>query len=359
MSFETRTLLSPDMLRRLLPDLGEWKENGLRDLRIAVLGFGKMGIMHSAIMNLLKPSSVKAVVDKSRLVHFGASRIVKDIKFYTDLDKMLAREEPDVVYVTTPTASHRLLLLKLIAHGVKYVFVEKPPTVNLKELREISSISKKDQVIMVGLQKRFALPFRHARMLLSDRIIGDIQTVCASTRSGDIISQTTRFNSLSRGVLLDLGIHLIDLLTWLFDVETVVRAEYGSIYTKVDDYFNAELLAKDGVRIRLDVTWSDPAYRIPETCIEVHGSLGTLRVSEDHLVVEMSSKEKPRLAMYKPHYYQGIPPVNIADPEYVLENMHFLSSIYQSKQPLVSLQEASRAMGLVDELYERGSTYND
>jgi hypothetical protein len=100
MSFETRPLLRPDILPRLLLDLGEWEENGLPDLRIVILGFGKMGIKHSAIMNLLKSNSVKAVVDKSRLLVLGASRLTNKVRFFTDLDRLLGEVKPDIVYVT-------------------------------------------------------------------------------------------------------------------------------------------------------------------------------------------------------------------------------------------------------------------
>lgn len=355
MSFETRTQLSPNESRQLLSDLGKWEENDLQDLRIAVLGFGKMGILHGAIMNLLKPNSVKAVVDKSRLVHFGASRIVKGIKFYTDLDKMLVKEKPDVVYVTTPTASHHFLLSKLIKEGVKYMFVEKPPVVNSDELSDISTIKGKDQIIMVGLQKRYALPFRHARTLLSDGIVGEVQAIHGWIKSGDITTLTTRFNAFRRGVLLDLGIHLIDLLTWLFDVDAVMRSSYKSVHTQVDDCFKAKLSTEKGVEIDVDVTWSDPAYRIPETCIEVRGTSGMLTVSEDRLMMKESAGDRPKINMYKPNYYRGIPPVNLADPEYVLENMHFLSSVRQRTSPLTDIEGVSRTMNLIDEMYRKAA----
>jgi predicted dehydrogenase len=353
MSFETRTLLSPDVSRQLLLDLGKWEENGLQDLRIAVLGFGKMGIMHSAIMNLLKPNSVKAVVDKSRLLTFGGSRVTKNTKFYTDLDKMLVREQPDVVCVTTPTASHHSLLSKLARCGMKYVFVEKPPTIKLKELLEISRIKKKSQVIMVGFQKRFALPFRHARILLSNGIIGNISSVHSYIRSGDIMAATSRFDSLERGVLLDLGIHLVDLLTWFFGANAVKQAFYRSVYTKVDDYFKAELVGENSVGITMEVTWSDQRCRQPETYIEVQGSLGTLKVTEDFLKVEMVSADTPGLVMFKPNYYQSLPPVNLGDPEYVLEDIHFLSCICSSTRPLTSLEEVTTTMTLIDRLCEK------
>jgi hypothetical protein len=59
--------------------------------------------------------------------------------------------------------------------------------------------------------------------------------------------------------------------------------------------------------------------------------------------------------MYKPHYYRGIPPVNLADPEYVLESMHFLSSICQHTPPLTHIEGVSRTMDLIDEMYRKAA----
>ena len=59
------------------------------------------------------------------------------------------------------------------------------------------------------------------------------------------------------------------------------------------------------------------------------------------------------IALYKPHYYQGIPPVNLADPEYTVENIHLLTSVHESKKPLTSIEEVFKTMELVDKLYEK------
>jgi len=98
------------------------------------------------------------------------------------------------------------------------------------------------------------------------------------------------------------------------------------MYTRVDDFLRADLETEDCARVSLEATWSDPEYRLPETYIEVQGTHGTLKVTEDYLKVSTSAEHpllgnKREIALYKPHYYQGIPPVNLADPEYTLENI--------------------------------------
>jgi predicted dehydrogenase len=355
--------LVQSLVPRLCPDLVRWNRyvRG-NDLKVAIIGFGKMGILHSGILNLLVPGIVKAVVDKSFILTFGVSRLIRSLKFYRDIGGMLKEVEPDVVYVTTPTNSHYSIVKDLLEHGVKYVFVEKPPTVNYEQLEDLISTKKPGQMVMVGFQKRFSLTFRHAKLLLESGVIGDIVGVNSYIRSGDILEPTGRFNPLRRGVLLDLGVHLIDLLTWLFKIRSVIKAVSRSIYTHVDDMFIAELEADKGFRISIETSWSNPEYRVPETYIEVKGSQGTIWVTEDYLKVSASTEHpllgnRRELILYKPHYYQGVPPVNLADPEYTIENIHFLESIHEGREPVTGIEEASETMKLVDELYrEVGKT---
>jgi len=342
----------------LCPEIANW--NGyaeLLDLRIAIVGFGKMGLLHSGILNLLVPRAVKAIVDKSLLLTFGASRIIKTMKFYRDIDRMLREIEPDIVYVTTPTSSHYFVVRNLLNNDVRYVFVEKPPTLNYEQVHHLVSIKKTDQRIIVGFQKRYALTFRHAKLLIDNGVIGEILHVNSHIRSGDILGPTNRFDTLRRGVLLDLGVHLVDLLTWFFKIKRVIKARSKNVYTRVDDVFRSELETEGNVKISLDASWSNPEYRIPETYIEVHGTLGTIKVTEDYLKVNTKIEHslldnKREVVLYKPHYYQGIPSVNLADPEYTIENIHFLESIHGNKQPLTSIESSAETMKVIDLLYE-------
>jgi predicted dehydrogenase len=341
-----------------MPEIANYAEYVQQDLKFAVIGFGKMGILHSGILNLLRPNSVRAVVDKSRLLGFGASRLMRNIRFYRDLDKMLRIEQPDVVYVTTPAQSHYGIVSKLLETSVGSIFVEKPPTTNTKDLCSLIGRMDDNHMVMVGFQKRFALPFRHAKMLISERVIGDIEKVSAYTKSSDIMAPTVRFDSLGRGVLLDLGVHLLDLLLWMFNAKIVEASRYRRIHTGVDDYFEAKLSTEDGVQVDIEVTWSSAEHRLPETGLQVRASNGVLRVSEDHLKVELAERhrmlnDETKVSMYAPHYYQGIPPVNLASPEYTLENIHFLHCIHSGKEPLTSPRNVAGTMELVDEIYRK------
>ena len=354
---QTREVYIEQVALDLLPEIREWRKNNHYNLTIGIIGIGKMGLLHSGILNLLQPGIVKAVVDKSLLLRFGGSRILENVKFYSTLNRMLEEEKLDAVYITSPVDSHYQTIQYLLENKVNYVFVEKPPTLTYRQLEDLVKHKKSGQQVMVGFQKRYALPFRHAKKLLETHIVGEVTSVNAYIKSGDILSSTRRYDRIGRGVLLDLGSHLVDLLSWMFKITSVTSAWKQSIHTRVDDLFKAELETNGGARINVTITWSDPKYRMPETYIEVNGTKGQLKVTEDYLKIKTSKNHSAlnnmeELSLYKPHYYQGIPPVILADPEYTIENIHFLQSIQEGKQPMTSIEEASRTMKMIDTLYE-------
>ena len=267
-----------------LPELVDWEKHSSNKFAIAVVGFGKMGILHAGILNLLRPGCVTAIVERNRILSYAAGKVMKT-RVLGNLEDLQSNAKVDAAYLTTPASSHSLLLCKLLNSGITRIFVEKPPTVDSNQLWQVQKAMSSSQVVMVGLQKRYALPFRHAQLLLSEGVVGEIKTIRAHTKSSDITSRTSRFDSIGRGALLDLGIHVVDLLGCFFDIKHVVKAGQQSLYTKVDDVFRAELRTRNDVPIVLEVTWSDKAYRLPETRLQIEGTLGTLSVTEDLLRV--------------------------------------------------------------------------
>jgi predicted dehydrogenase len=326
------------------------------NFRIGVIGFGKMGMLHGAILNLLMPRSLSSIVDVHRLTSYGASRLIKGTRLYRKVDDMIEREKLTAVYVTTPVSSHLNIVSELFDSDIEGVFIEKPPTVNSAELASLVLRKKNAQLVMVGLQKRFALPFEHARVLLSNGVIGKISHVESYIRSGNITAPTDRFDSIARGCLLDLGVHLIDLLVLNFRVSRVDACYCDRLYTSVDDLVTAQLRTEDSIGMRVEVSWSIPTQRLPETCIKVYGFEGQLEVTEDYLKVKSSKphkmlNDKSELELYKPEYYQSTPSVNISDPEYGLEDMHFLSCLRSHTEPITNLVSVTRTMEIIDEMY--------
>lgn len=62
------------------------------------MGFGKMEVL----LSLLMPNYVAPVVEHNRILSFTASRLMNNVNFYRDIEKILRKEDPSAVCATTP-----------------------------------------------------------------------------------------------------------------------------------------------------------------------------------------------------------------------------------------------------------------
>ena len=86
-------------------------------LRVAVVGLGKMGLLHASILNMMPNVEVVVLCDKSSLLLkfvnklFRGSQTVKDVEELSDLDI-------DCAYVTTPIPVHYPVVNALYSNKV-------------------------------------------------------------------------------------------------------------------------------------------------------------------------------------------------------------------------------------------------
>ena len=130
---------------------------GGESLRVAVVGLGKMGLLHASILNVLPNVELTALCDKSVILRKFLKKVFKEIRIVDDLEK-LSDVNPDAVYVTTPTFSHfpvaRTLYLKEIARNL---FVEKTLASSYGKAEELCKLAQRfGDANMVGYMKRFA-----------------------------------------------------------------------------------------------------------------------------------------------------------------------------------------------------------
>ncbi|MEM2338375.1 MAG: Gfo/Idh/MocA family oxidoreductase, partial [Candidatus Bathyarchaeia archaeon] len=88
-----------------------------RELRVAVVGFGKMGMLHAGILNVLPKVKLVAICEKNGLIRKFLKKAVKNVQVVDCVEK-LSGLDLDAVYVTTPIASHFPVVKGLYEGGV-------------------------------------------------------------------------------------------------------------------------------------------------------------------------------------------------------------------------------------------------
>ena len=172
--------------------------------RIGLIGVGKWGLNHLRSLYELDIDFI-GISD----VDSGKKKLAEEygIKFFEDYTKLL--EEVDAIVITTPTDTH-YEIVKYCLNSGRHVFVEKPIASSSEESRELVSLAEsKNLVLSVGYLYRFNNSVRRIKELFKD--IGEIQYITSR------YIHSTKPPRRDSGVIMNLGIHMIDILNFITD----------------------------------------------------------------------------------------------------------------------------------------------
>ena len=320
-------------------------------LKVAVVGFGKMGILHAGILNALPKVQLVAVCEKSGLIRRFMKKLFRDVFVVDDVGE-LSDLGLDAVYVTTPISCHFAVVKSIYDLGVaSNVFVEKPLASNYGEARELCDLARKfGGVNMVGYMRRFSVTFRKAKKLLNQGVIGEPVSFSAYAYSSDFfgIDENSKVRTPKVGVLRDLGCHAIDLALWFFGDFKVKGAKIGSLFGEGSgDSASFEVETEAGVCGKFDVSWCVDGYRMPEVGFTVEGSGGIMRVNDDALELTLKGGEKFR--WFRHDLKDGVG-FWLGAPEYYREDECFVEAVIRGGSVEACFGSAAKVDRLIDEV---------
>jgi len=317
-------------------------------LKVAIVGLGKMGLLHSSILGIIPNVEVVALCDKSFVLRRIAKKLFKRSAVVDDLEK-LQNLSLDCAYVTAPIPAHFPIVNDLYSKiSVSNVFVEKTLASSWNNADQLCALSEKNRgVNMVGYMKRFSVTFSKAKSLLEENILGELDSFRGSAYSSDFANINQASQGLSRGgVLSDLGSHIIDLALWFFGDFKVEDAVIKSSMNNSEDEVTFKVRGSN-LTGEFDVSWCKENYRLPNFALTVHGDKGTLTVNDSNVIVESSGK-KP-LILYRPALNDNVPFL-LGDPEYYREDEHFIKSILNGDSAEPSFRTASKVDYIIDKV---------
>lgn len=216
-------------------------------LRILILGTGSMAANHARLFAADPRVSVVAAadVDPARAKAFARKHGIE--ASFGSLDAALDWGQFDAATNVTPDSIHHPTTMKLIGAG-KHVLCEKPLAESFALADEMATAAEKAGIVnMVNLSYRNVAALQKARALIAEGGIGEIRHVEASYRQswlvgkhwGDWRSEATWLWRLSeahgsRGVLGDVGIHILDMTTFAIGMMPV------SLQARVKTFAKAE-----------------------------------------------------------------------------------------------------------------------
>jgi predicted dehydrogenase len=302
--------------------------SGSEVLEVAVVGLGKMGLLHSSIINVLPNVQLVAICDKSWLMRKVAKKIFKVPLITENIDK-LAEVDLDAIYVTTPIPSHYSIIKEIYEKNITHnIFTEKTLSSTYAESKELYDLSRNHEgLTMVGYMKRFSVTFKKAKELVTQGVLGQLVSFNAYAYSSDFVD-VKKGSSVSGGrggALEDLGSHAADLAIWFFGDLSVKSAQIESRVSIASiDCANFEVNGLDGLEGTFDVSWCKEGYRMPEFRIAVTGADGVLSVDDSALRLELTNSKQR--TWYRQDLGDSVK-FSLGDPEYFREDETFFQSL--------------------------------
>jgi predicted dehydrogenase len=274
-------------------------------INVAVIGLGKMGLSHLAMINALSDFRVVAICDNAMMV---GSVIEKygDLKYVGDFDDVLKLPDLNAIVIATPTTTHGPMVRKALERGL-HVFCEKPLTLSAAESESLSALAaSKGLIAQVGYHNRFIGTFNEIKRLLDAGALGRISHVQAEAY-GPVVLKPAKPTWRGKagnggGCLYDYAAHPLNLVNWYFGrPEGCSGAVMKSTFSaEVDDEVYATLGFEGGVTGQLSVNWSDASVRKMTTRISIWGTGGKVYADRQEIQVFLTGS-----APIPPGYDEG------------------------------------------------------
>ena len=149
-------------------------------------------------------------------------------------DQIIENPEIDAVFTCTPNYLNKPLTIQSLKAG-KHVFCEKPPAFTAKDIEEIRAVEKESgKVLMYGFNHRHHASIKYMKKLVDDKEFGKI--LWMRGRYGKSVDETFYDNWRAKkelaggGILIDQGIHMLDLFLHLGGNFDNVHASVSNLY---------------------------------------------------------------------------------------------------------------------------------
>jgi predicted dehydrogenase len=270
---------------------------------VAVIGFGKMGIFHAALLNAHPEARVVGVVDTDKKLTSTVAKFNPRIRAFGSVNELLSDRNVDALVVTTPANTHISVVAESLGER-RFAFVEKPLALNARQVDECGLPRSVSERISVGYMLRFHPTFAKAKELLDAGVLGPVRSWHAecyitSVKNKPLKGWRADPAVAGGGVLSTNASHTIDLALWYFGLPAAawgVKQNY--VHDRVEDAFHGTLSYADGMVGRITTSWTRQNYRMLFQKFQVLGDAGEIEVDNDALTLHVFEDA--------PGYAQGI-----------------------------------------------------
>ena len=321
--------------------------------KVGIIGYGKMGQIRHQVISAFEDVQVQSIYDPEI--------VDTKIEKAQNSDQIIENPEIDAVFTCTPNYLNKPLTIQSLKAG-KHVFCEKPPAFTAKDIEEIRAVEKESgKVLMYGFNHRHHASIKYMKKLVDDKEFGKI--LWMRGRYGKSVDETFYDNWRAKkelaggGILIDQGIHMLDLFLHLGGNFDNVHASVSNLYWNLsveDNVFATLENTKTGLAASLHSTMTQWRHLVSLEVFLEKGYLvlNGLKTSSNSYGEEILTIAKNRSTAPVATWRDEKNITYHTDKSWESELTEFFSAIKSNREvKLGNSSDALKLMKIVDKIY--------
>ena len=231
------------------------------NVRIGMVGAGAIAqIAHLPVLRKMKGVEVVGICDSDGPKARALAMRMGVENYYTDIEDLLEYGKVDAVVISTPNHLHEVHAISALAAGA-HVIVERPIALGSAGVTKVLKAAEKaKRNVLVAMNHRFRSDVQAVQKFVSGGELGDVNTINTGWHiyraAKHALGWRSRKSESGGGVMMDLGLPMVDLAWWIAGRPNVERVSANLKSTgQVDELGSAIIYCEDGPSIFCDVSW--------------------------------------------------------------------------------------------------------
>jgi scyllo-inositol 2-dehydrogenase (NAD+) len=314
-------------------------------LNVGVIGVGRLGKTYARYFcGRIENAALTAISDASQETLDSVGTELGISKRYVRPEDLIADKTVDTVVIVSPTSTHKDIALQA-AEVLKPTFCEKPLSISLPDaLNMYHTIQQSGSFFQMGFQRRFDNGYVAAKRKIVDGLIGDLVLFKSSSRDPQRPSLEYLNPATSGGLIIDCGIHDLDLARWFMGEAESVYSIGGTLaypeMKAINDIDNAVVCLRFDSGALGTVDMSRNGVYGYDIRTEILGTAGTVKIGY--------LRETPILVMTKEGVTHDTVPYfpERFEQAYVSQLQDFVNNVLGDKPPSVTCADGVAALNL-------------
>ena len=248
-----------------------------KGIRVGISGYGVVGKRRHACISETEGIEVIAVCDRDPRTSIS---LTTDVRFHSNYQALL-EEDLDAVFVCMSNDMTAVVTAAALKSG-RHVFCEKPPARTMEELAQVITVerTRPDLKLMYGFNHRYHESVEDALRILKSGELGEVMSLRGVYGKSQLLTfdqpdWRTQRGIAGGGVLLDQGIHMVDLIRLFGGEFSEVHSYVSNAHWGYDVEDNAYSLMRSSTGVIAMVTSSATQWR-HQFFLEITLSKGSL-----------------------------------------------------------------------------------